>query len=277
MILAAVDVIHSLSRQFFESEIYPTMQNFIAALQRWHLPSYAKQFVVWPPLSLIFKGVLSGNCDDFLFHIWRVGARENAPSFLATFQIWLHVLSRRPCGKKRHRLVLTCTQCPAQSLPSCSGADRHFATNSLFNHAVGPMCFETYQLPHLTTCGGEKAFSLCRNLRHLAAEFTLRYLVQTTQDADPRSGKKNPATTEQSTTSKIAPKRNGPHGSPSVRPSTKAIDHASDREALDTVRGRQRPTKSQQDERDGSIRVAASDQKSRRDDCFLCECERWMN
>ena len=38
-----------------------------------------------------------------------------------------------------------------------------------------PVCFEAYQWPHLTTCGGgeggrgggeEKAFSLCRNLRH---------------------------------------------------------------------------------------------------------------
>ena len=30
-----------------------------------------------------------------------------------------------------------------------------------------PVCFKTYQRPHSTTCGEEKAFSLCRNLRHL--------------------------------------------------------------------------------------------------------------
>ena len=28
-----------------------------------------------------------------------------------------------------------------------------------------PCGFEAYQWPHLTTCGGEKAFSFCRNLR----------------------------------------------------------------------------------------------------------------
>ena len=51
-------------------------------------------------------------------------------------------------------------------------------------------------------------------------------------------------------------------------------------EAVDTVRGRQGPAKSQQDVRDVSIRFAAPDQESRRDERFLCECgfhvHRWM-
>ena len=189
---------------------------------------------VWPPLSLISKECCPEIVTTFFFISGELVREKTLRVSSQHFRIWLHVLSRRPCGKKRHRLVLTCTQCPAQSLPSCSGADRHFATNSLFQPRRCPMCFETYQLPHLTTCGGEKAFSLCRNLRHLAAEFTLRYLVQTTQDADPRSGKKTqqrqsrvlPAKSHQSETGRTAPLQFGRLRRPSTTRVTGSLGYS---------------------------------------------------
>ena len=61
------------------------------------------------------------------------------------------------------------------------------------------------------------------------------------------------------------------------RPSPKAIDWARSRKPWTQSEGDRSLSKSQQDVRDGSISFAASDQESRRDERFLCECEGWMN
>ena len=129
-------------------------------------------------------------------------------------------------AKKQHRLVLTCTQCPALSLPSCSGAPPALGNKLAVPTTPLPCVLRNVPvaaLDHLR--GGESILPLPQPASSSHAEFTLRNLVQTTQDVDPCS-EKSPAMTEQCTTQQNRTMAKWAASSLSVRPSPKAIDLA---------------------------------------------------
>merc|ERR1712136_228785 len=102
-------------------------------------------------------------------------------------------------------MVLTCAQCPAQSLPSYSVHRQHLwqseiqshlersftaTTNSLFLTTPLPCVLRNVPvaaLDHLR--GGESIFPLPQPASSSRVQFTLRNLLETKQDVDPSAKK----------------------------------------------------------------------------------------
>ena len=91
-----------------------------------------------------------------------------------------------------------------------------------------PVCFEPYQLPHLTTCGREKAFSLCRSLCHfpMLKSLCVTWFSQRVHYLQRKQGRKTGIGWSWPVSPDVRFKRRM-LAAPSVKPSSKAIDFAS--------------------------------------------------